>query len=80
MPGAPARPLLDFLSKTLPTVDLKEAHSRALAITFEESRGQVMEFLEESERARRGSEDAWDEMRLRAAALIEAITALRGRE
>ena len=59
---------------------LRDAHGNALAISFDEYRGQVIEFLEDAERASQGTEDAWDEMRLRAAALIEAILDRQGRE
>jgi hypothetical protein len=79
-PGAPSGALLDFLSATLSSDQLHEAHTRSLAISFDEYRGQVLEFLEEPERERQGTENAWDEMRLRAAALIEAIMDQRGRE
>ena len=80
VPAAPADPLLDFLTENLPADHLRDAHARALAISFDEYRGQVIEFLEDAERASQGTEDAWDEMRLRAAALIEAILDRQGRE
>ena len=79
VPRAPAGPLLDFLAETVPSDHLEEAHTRALTISYDEYRGQVIEFLDESERASRGTEGAWDEMRLRAAVLIEAtLERLRG--
>jgi hypothetical protein len=71
--------LLAFLAKNLPVEALEGAYDRALGISYDEYRGQVVEFLEESELAMRGTEDAWDEMRLRVADLIEAILALAGR-
>jgi len=78
VPGAPAGPLLDFLAETVPSDHLEEARARALAISYDEYRGQVIEFLEESERTSQGTEGAWDEMRLRAAVLIEATLARLG--
>lgn len=77
--GAPAT-LLDFLAKTLPRDRLEEAYGRALAISYDEYRGQVIEFLGESDRLSKGTESAWDEMRLRAAALIESVLVLKGHE
>lgn len=78
VPGALDETLIDFLAKTLPSHHLEEAHARALAISYDEYRGQVVEFLEESERASLGTEGAWDEMRLRAASLIENIRDRKG--
>jgi len=80
VPATPDRVLLEFLAENLPVDHLEAAHDRALGIGHDEYRGQVVEFLEESELARQGTEDAWAEMRLRAAALIEAILDRRGRE
>lgn len=80
VPGTPDGVLLEFLAENLPVDHLEAAHDRALGIGHDEYRGQVIEFLEESELARQGTEDAWAEIRLRAAALIEAILDWRGRE
>jgi hypothetical protein len=80
VPGAPAGALLDSLSETVLLDHLEAAHDRALTISYDEYRGQVIEFLEESERASQATEGAWDEMRLRAATLIEAILHRQGRE
>lgn len=80
VPATPAGALLDFLAENVAADHLREAHARALAISYGEYLGQVIEFLEEPERASQGTEDAWDEMRLRAAALIEAILDRRGHE
>jgi predicted nucleotidyltransferase component of viral defense system len=80
VPGAPAGALLDSLSETVLLDHLEVAHDRALTISYDEYRGQVIEFLEESERASQATEGAWDEMRLRAATLIEAILHRQGRE
>lgn len=79
VPGSPSALLLDFLAHTVPTGHLEEAHARALIISYDEYRGQVIEFLDESDRAARGTGAAWDDMRLRVAALIEAIRARAGR-
>ena len=73
VPGTPKGVLVDFLAANLPVDRLEAARDRALGISFDEYRGQVIEFLEDEERASQGTEDAWDEMRLRAVELIEAI-------
>jgi hypothetical protein len=79
VPGSPSAPLLDFLAHTVPTGYLEEAHARALIISYDEYRGQVIEFLDELDRAARSTGAAWDDMRLRVAALIEAVRARAGR-
>jgi hypothetical protein len=76
VPGAHAGVLLEFLAENLPVEVLEAAHDRALGIGYDEYRGQVIEFLEGSEVGLRGTADAWDEMRLRTAALIEAVLVL----
>jgi predicted nucleotidyltransferase component of viral defense system len=80
MSATSAETLLDFLAKTVPADHLDEAHARALTISYDEYRGQVIEFLEESERAGQDTESAWDEMRLRVDALMEAISDRRERK
>jgi hypothetical protein len=75
---APTAALLGFLAEHLTSDVLHEAHTRSLHISFDEYRGQVLEFLEQPERELQGTEGAWDEMRLRAAALIEGILEVRG--
>jgi predicted nucleotidyltransferase component of viral defense system len=65
--------LVDFLGKYVATAKLTEAHNRALAITYEEYKGQVFEFLSDDARERHGTESTWDEMRLQAAGLIENV-------
>jgi len=65
--------LVELLAKGVANNRLKEAHERALAITYAEYEGQVFEFLGEETRSRYGTQGAWDEMRLRAAALIENV-------
>lgn len=65
--------LVALLAKQLDTARLKEAQARALTVTYAEYEGQVFEFLGDEARSRYGSEDAWDEMRLRAEALIGRV-------
>lgn len=72
-PNAPAEALLEFLAKGLHHDRLKEAHNRALAISYGEYAGQVFEFLGAEARARYGTESEWDELRLGVAALIEDV-------
>ena len=76
--GTPESELLEFLAGNLSVELLEAAYDRALGINYDEYRGQVIEFLEEPQLALRGTEDAWDEMRLHVAALIEATLALGG--
>jgi hypothetical protein len=64
----------------VPIGQLEEAHARALTISYDEYRGQVIEFLDEADRTRQGTSAAWDDMRLRVASLIEAILTRAGRE
>jgi len=71
VPQAAPDELIRHLGKGLTRRTLEEAHARALAITYEEYVGQVMEFLGEQARATHGNQAAWDEMRLHAAGLIE---------
>ena len=80
VPDPPPDELLEFLAKALRRSRLEEAHGRALAITYREYKGQVFEFLGEEARSRYGTEGAWDEMRLRAAALIENVLQLQERK
>jgi predicted nucleotidyltransferase component of viral defense system len=77
VPQAAADELIRHLAKELPTGTLKEAHARALAMTYEEYKGQVIEFLGGQARATHGNENAWDEMRLHAAGLIESVARLQ---
>ncbi len=73
VPDPPPDELLEFLAKGLRRSQMDEAHARALAMTYREYEGQVFEFLGEEARSRYGTERAWDEMRLRAATLIENV-------
>lgn len=73
VPDAPSEALLGFLAKALQRDRLEEAHARALAISYGECNGQVFEFLEEEARSHYVTENLWDEMRLRVAALIQGI-------
>ncbi|MBI4502876.1 MAG: nucleotidyl transferase AbiEii/AbiGii toxin family protein [Gemmatimonadetes bacterium] len=79
VPDPPPDRLVEFLAEALGRSRLEEAHGRALAITYREYEGQVFEFLGEEARSRYGGEGAWDEMRLRAAALIENVSKLQER-
>lgn len=72
--------LLGFLAREVRRDRLKAAHGRVLDITYKEYEGQVFEFLGEEARSRFGTESAWDDMRLGAAALIEAVTMRQERE
>ena len=80
LPGAPTEALLQFLVKALRPDRVEEAYSRALAISYREYEGQVFEFLGEKARSRYGTESAWDEIRLRVAALIENVSKRQGPE
>lgn len=80
VPDVPGAPLLAFLAHAVPIGQLEEAHARALTISYDEYRGQVIEFLDEADRTRQGTSAAWDDMRLRVASLIEAILTRAGRE
>ena len=80
VPDPPSDKLLEFLEKALGRSRLEEAHARALAITYREYEGQVFEFLGEEARSRYGTKGAWDEMRLRAAALVENVLKLQERK
>lgn len=65
--------LLTFLAGALDQNQLDAAYQRALSITFAEYEGQVIEFLQTEGRKSYGTEAAWDELRLTAAELIEAV-------
>lgn len=69
----PSEDLLGFLVEGLTEKILTEAHQRALTIPFEEYEGHVVEFLAEDAQLQYGTETAWDEMRLKVAALIEEV-------
>lgn len=68
-----SEPTLTFLAESLEQDGLMKAHKRALDITYEEFKGQVVEFLAEDARSRYGAEGAWDELRLEAATLVEEV-------
>jgi len=65
--------VLGFLAGALTRNQLNAAHERAFSITFAEYEGQVIEFLSTEAREIYGTEGSWDEMRLEAAALIDAV-------
>ena len=73
VPDPPPEALLGFLAKALRRGRLEEAHARALAISYNEFRGQVFEFLGEEARSKYATERMWDETRLRVTALIEGV-------
>jgi hypothetical protein len=73
VPQAAPDELTRYLGKELTRRTLEAAHARALAMTYEEYLGQVMEFLGEQARATHGNQAAWDGMRLHAAGLIEGV-------
>lgn len=77
VPHTAPQELLGYLAKELPANTLKEAHARALGITYDEYAGQVIEFLGEQARVTHGNEHAWDEMRLHVAGLIEGVMKLQ---
>lgn len=71
--GSFSNDMLAFLAGALKRHRLDAAHERAFSITYAEYEGQVIEFLAADARDTYGTEGAWDEVRLEAAALIEAV-------
>lgn len=71
--GGMEEPLVAMLAAQVEKGLLQEAYRRALTITFKEYEGQVLEFLTDDARARFGTDEAWDGLRLEAATAIEAI-------
>ena len=57
---------------------LQRAHDRTLEISYDEYRGQVVEFLPGGVRADHKLDVVWDEMRLNVASLLEAAIDPRG--
>jgi hypothetical protein len=78
-PDPAPQTLVRFLAREMATGRLKEAHARALAISYAEYEGQVFEFLGHEARRRYATERAWDEMRLGAATMIESGLKLQER-
>ena len=76
-PSGQALEAVRFLAQTVDDEILQRAHDRALEISYDEYRGQVVEFLPESVRANYELNMVWDEMRLTAATLVEAAISLR---
>lgn len=66
--------LVRFLTKTMAAGRLQEARARALAISYAEYHGQVLEFLDDQARQQYAAEQAWDDMRLGVVALIESVS------
>jgi hypothetical protein len=73
VPRPAADDLIQYLAAQLSTSTLHEGRARALAITYEEYVGQVMEFLGEEAPATHDGETTWDDMRLHAVGLIESV-------
>lgn len=65
--------LVPFLAEAVVSGRVKEARARALGITYAEFEGQVFEFLGEEARRQYATEEAWDDIRLGAVALIESV-------
>ena len=76
--GVLDKALLTFLASGLSRERLDEARERACAITFDEYKGTVLEFLDDDARARYGTGDVWDDFQLQASALIEAVLTRKG--
>jgi len=76
--GVPDEALVGFLAGGLSRERLEEALKRAFTITFDEYEGTVLEFLDHAARGRYGTEDAWGDFQIQAAALVEAILARQG--
>lgn len=66
---------LAFLRRSLSDATLGEARNRALMLSYERYRDTVVEFLDPAERLSLATERAWDEQRLFAIDLIDAIVA-----
>ena len=69
----PSDGLLKFLADNLGHETLETAHGRAFEITYEEYRGQVIEFLDPEVGLGYGLVGTWDEIRLAVASLIEQV-------
>lgn len=72
---SPSRELVEFLAETVEPSTLRLAHERTLELEYPEYESLVVRFLEDHARAEYRPESKWDEMRLRAASLIEEIQA-----
>lgn len=71
--------LLTFLASGLSDERLDGALKRVFTITFDEYEGRVLEFLDDDARGRFGTEDAWADVQLQAATLIEAALTRQGK-
>lgn len=72
---APSQGLVEFLAETIEPSTLRLAHERTLELEYPEYESLVVRFLEDHAREGYRPERKWDEMRLRAASLIEEIQA-----
>lgn len=77
VPPGPADELVSYLATQISPSTLTEGHARILAMTYEEYRGQVIEFLGDQAQGTYENEPAWDDMRLRAVELIESVMGLQ---
>lgn len=71
----PPRQLVSFLANAVEETTLRLAHERTLQLDYREYESLVVRFLEDDVRKRYRTESKWDELRLRAASLIEEIEA-----
>jgi len=60
----------ELVGSTLSKIERKEARDVIDSLEFDDFEGQVVEFLEDAERARFGTGEAWDDMRLHVVELF----------
>ena len=70
---APENRLVRHLADSVAIEELRTGYDRALEVTFDHYRGQVLEFLEPTFASVCGTQSAWDEIRLQAASLLERV-------
>lgn len=73
----PSSALLKFLAETVDTRTLELASQRALELEYPEFESLVVRFLEDEAREEYRSQERWDLLRLKTAALIEAVQATK---
>lgn len=64
---------IGYLSGTIESEILQQAHDRALGMSYEEFEGQVLEYLAEDMRERFLSRESWEELQLQVAAMIDRV-------
>lgn len=69
---------LPYLRESVSADVLKDARDRVFEVSYEEYRGQVLEFLDKEARAEFGDREAWDRIRLGVAGFIEEIQGIQG--